>query len=83
MLLPILSIAVALTAPPGPIHGTLETAESLSPSGPQTAWLPSHIAVIEASTSDPAAPAVAWRVLHDPTRVRAPILRGGTDRRVA
>jgi hypothetical protein len=83
MLLPILGIAIALAAPPGPSHGTLETAESSTPSGPQTAWLPSHIAVIEASTTDPAAPAVAWRIQHDPTTIRAPILLGATDRRVA
>jgi hypothetical protein len=83
MLLPILSIAIAMAASPGPPDAGLTTTEPLTPAVPQTAWLPSHIAVIEASTTDPAAPAVAWRIQHDPTTVRAPILRGATDRRVA
>lgn len=83
MLFPILSIAIALAAPPGPPDAGLATTETLRPAVPQTAWLPSHIAVVEASATDPGAPAVAWRILHDPTTVRAPILRGATDRRVA
>jgi hypothetical protein len=83
MLLPIMGIAIALAAPPGPRAAGLGTAELPGPTVPQAAWLPSHIAVIEASVTDPAAPAVAWRVVHDPAAIRAPILQGATDRRVA
>ena len=68
MLLPILGIAIALTVP--------------SPEVPHRTWLPSQIAVIEASASDPGGAAEAWRILHDPTTARTAIAPGAADRTV-
>jgi cell wall hydrolase len=72
--------ALAMGASAAASDANAATSEWVPPSTPHIYWLPTSIAVVEPG---PSGAAQAWKLWYDPVLVRAPIVRGASDRRVA